>query len=140
MRKFEITEQEVDMLGQTINSDLSEISGKLAALDVRNGALLRNKVDNLVVPLSCVIDYFGQRFEAISVVPASFNSLAYGSETDGLIFKNDDKEAEQMAMQIGKLLNLKPHKVLERATGVYKDAYLPYSVQLHRNVESQLDR
>ena len=46
-------------LGQNINSDLSEISAKLAALDVRNMSLLRNKFENLIVPLSCIVDYFG---------------------------------------------------------------------------------
>ena len=85
-------------LGQAINGDLTEASGKLAALDVRNAALLRNKIENLVVPLSCIVDYFGQRFVAQSLVPASINSLAYGSDTDGLIFRNQDREAEAMAM------------------------------------------
>ena len=76
---------------------MAHISAKLAALSVRNSALLRNKIDNLIVPLSCVVDFYGQRFEAQSLLPLSINSLAYGSDTDGLVFKNDDKEAEQMA-------------------------------------------
>ena len=124
------------MFGTGIHADLSEISAKLAALDVRNGSLLRNKVDNLVVPLTCIVDYFGLRFEAMSIIPASINSLAYGSDTDGLIFKDSDKDAEQMAEQIGKLLNLKPHTILERATQKQKKVFLPYSVQLHRNHDS----
>ena len=131
---------ETDVFGSGIHADLSEISAKLAALDVRNGSLLRNKVENLVVPLSCVVDYFGLRFEAISIIPASINSLAYGSDTDGLVFKDNDKAAEQMAEQIGKLLNLKPHTIRERATQIEKKAYLPYSVQLHRNHESPTDK
>ena len=87
----------LDNFGSSINSDLSEISAKLAALDVRNAAILRNKIENLVVPLSCVVDFFGQRYHAMSLIPASINSLVYGSDTDGLVFKNEDKEAEQMA-------------------------------------------
>ena len=31
------------------------------------------------------------------MIPASINSLVYGSDTDGLIFKNEDEEAVQMA-------------------------------------------
>ena len=101
---------------------------------------MRNKVENLVVPLSCIVDYFGQRFHCQSLIPVSTNSLVYGSDTDGLVFKCDDREAEQMAKQIGSLLNLKPHMIREQATAFEKEIYLPYSVQLHRNVESQNDR
>ena len=115
-------------MGSAINGDLSEISGKLAALDVRNAAILRNKIENLVVPLACIVDYFGQRFEAQSLVPASINSLVYGSDTDGVIFKNTDKEAERMAMKIGSALNLRPHVIRERATQTLKQIYMPYSV------------
>ena len=51
--------ESVDTLGQNINTDLGEISAKLAAFNVRNAAILRNKIENLVVPLSCIVDYFG---------------------------------------------------------------------------------
>ena len=95
---------------------------------MRNSSLLRNKVENLVVPLCCIVDYFGLRFEAMSIIPASINSLAYGSDTNGLLFKDDDREAEQMAMEIGRLLNLKPHTIREGATQKLKHIYLPYSV------------
>ena len=87
----------MDNLGQSINADLGEISAKLAALEVRNGAILRNKIENLVVPLSCIVDFFGQRYLAMSLIPVSINSIVYGSDTDGLVFKNEDKEAEMMA-------------------------------------------
>jgi hypothetical protein len=78
--------------------------------------LLRNKIEGLVVPLACTVDYLGLRFECISLVPASLNSLAYGSDLNGVVYKNDDLQAEKMAQSIGQLLNLKPHFVLERAT------------------------
>ena len=128
--------EEGDVFGSGIHADLSEISAKLAALDVRNSTVLRNKVENLVVPLGCIVDYFGLRFQTQSLIPASINSLAYGSDTDGLVFQNNDPEAETIAKEIGTLLNLKPHTIKERSTGLEKDIYLPYSVQLHRNHES----
>ena len=53
--------------------------------------LLRNKIDGLVVPLACTVDYLGLRFECISLVPASLNSLAYGSDLNGVVYKNDDE-------------------------------------------------
>jgi hypothetical protein len=43
--------------------NLTEISGKIASLDVRNMALLRNKIENLIVPLACIVDYYGLKFE-----------------------------------------------------------------------------
>lgn len=71
-------------------SALAQVSAKIAALDVRNLALLRNRFPGLVVPLACVVDYFGVRFEAQSLAPLSVNSLAYGSDLEGLLFKDDD--------------------------------------------------
>jgi hypothetical protein len=44
-----------------------------------------------------------------------------------------------MAKQIAALLNLKPHYIEEQATGKIKLAYLPYTVQLHRNKDRQDD-
>ena len=95
--------------------DLSEISAKVASLDVRGSALLRNKIDGLVVPLACIVNYFGIRFEAISLIPVSLNSLAYGSDTEGLLVETRDYEAEIMAEKIGSLLNLKPHVITEKS-------------------------
>lgn len=44
-------------------SNLIEISGKIASLDVRNLALPRCRLDKLVVPLACLVDYYGLKFE-----------------------------------------------------------------------------
>lgn len=112
---------------------LVQISGKVASLDVRNMALLRNWVDRLVVPMACLVDYYGLKFETQSLAPISVNSLAYGSDMDGLLFNDEDAEAEQMAKTISQLLNLKPHFLEEKATKKLKRIYLPYTVQLHRN-------
>lgn len=75
-------------------SNLLEISGKIASLDVRNLAALRNRVSRLVVPLACLVDYFGHRFECQSLAPLSINSLVYGSDLNGLTFTNKDEHAE----------------------------------------------
>ena len=102
---------------------------------MRNLALLRNRFENLVVPLACVVDYFGLRFETQILAPLSLNSLAYGSDVDGLLFKDDDHDAEAMARAIAQALNLKSHFVEEKATKRIKRIYIPYTVQLHRNGE-----
>lgn len=72
------------------SANITEISGKIASLDVRNLALMRNKLENLIVPLACIVDYYGIKFETQSLVPLSINSLVYGSDTDGLLFSDED--------------------------------------------------
>jgi hypothetical protein len=114
--------------GAATDSNLLEISGKIAALDVRNLATLRNRIARLVVPLACIVDYYGLRFECQSLAPLSINSLVYGSDNNGLTFTNKDEHAEIMARQIASLLNLKPHYIEEQATLKLKLSYLPYTV------------
>ena len=75
-------------------SNLMSLSGKIATLEVRNYALLRNRIPDLIVPLACLVDYYGLKFEAQSLAPISINSLVYGSDLQGLLYKD---EAEDMA-------------------------------------------
>ena len=83
-----------------------------------------------------MVDYFGLRFEVQSLCPLSTNSLAYGTDTDGLLFTDEDPEAERMAKNLASLLNLKEHFIEERSgTKKIKLVYLPFTVQLHRNKE-----
>lgn len=96
--------------------NLVEINRKIAGLDARNLSLVRNRIENLVVPLSCTVDYFGVRFECLSIPPISLNTLVYGSDNEGLIFCNENEAAHQMAVKIASLLNLKPHFVREQTT------------------------
>jgi hypothetical protein len=83
-------------LGASVN--LGQIVARMARYDVRALALLRFKIPKLVIPMACIIDYYGIVFEVQSPVPITQNSLVYGSDTDGLLFKNDDPEGVQMAM------------------------------------------
>jgi hypothetical protein len=73
--------------------DLVEINKKVAGLDSRNMSVLRNRIENLVVPLSCIVDYFGVRFECLSIPPISLNTLVYGSDTEGLLISNENEKA-----------------------------------------------
>jgi hypothetical protein len=75
------------------STNLLEISGKIAALDVRNLALMRNRLPRLVVPLACIVDYYGLKFECQSLAPLSINSLVYGSDNNGLTFTVRDEHA-----------------------------------------------
>jgi hypothetical protein len=87
--------------------------GKVASLDVRNLAIMRNRLPRLVVALGSLVDYFGIKFECQSLAPISINSVVYGSDTNGLTFTNRDAHAEAMAKQISLMLNLKPHYIEE---------------------------
>jgi hypothetical protein len=49
--------------GDQGNTNLSEMLGKIASLDVRNLALMRNRLPRLVVPLATLVDYYGIKFE-----------------------------------------------------------------------------
>ena len=55
---------DLPQVGASVN--VNHIVGKLATLDVRALALLRFKIPNLVIPLACVVDYFGIVFEVQS--------------------------------------------------------------------------
>ena len=78
-------------------SNMLEIAGKVASLDVRNMAIMRNRLPRLVVPLATLVDYYGIKFECQSLAPLSINSLVYGSDTNGLTFTNRDAHGEAMA-------------------------------------------
>ena len=93
-----------------------EINGKLAALEVRNLSFIRNKIEGLVCPLACIVDYLGVRYLCSSLLPISMNSLVYGSDTQGVIFKNDEERAQNMATRLAGLCNLKGHNIMEGAT------------------------
>lgn len=43
-------------------TDILEVNGKVGMLECRNMALLRNKIQNLIVPLSAIVDYYGIKF------------------------------------------------------------------------------
>ena len=60
-------------------------------------ALLRHRIPRLIVPLACIVDYYGICFEVMSPSLLTLDTLAYGSDTDGLLFKNDDEDAEILA-------------------------------------------
>ena len=75
------------MLGKELPT---RICRKLAKQNVRNLKMVQNRIDGLIVPLSCVVDYFGLRYECFSIPPISQNSLALGSDNDSLTLNSDE--------------------------------------------------
>ena len=43
--------------------DVNQVVAKLAKMDVKTLAMLRNKIDGLIIPMCCIVDYFGIVFE-----------------------------------------------------------------------------
>jgi len=82
-----------------------------------------------VVPLCCVVDCYGVRFLAMSVVPISRGSVAYGSVTDGLVIHTQDELAVETFSCIADSLNLKRHRAVERLSGQEVLLSLPYTIQ-----------
>ena len=111
--------------------DVNSIVNKIATLDVRALSILRNRIPGLYIPLACIVDYYGTIFECQSPVSITQTSLAYGSDSEGILFKNDDLQAEQIAKRIGEILNIRPYQLSESISGISKTAYLPYNVQIH---------
>ena len=62
------------------------------------------------MPLTCVVDYFGIRFECFSIPPITQNSLAVGSDDDGVTLSPDEApNAANIAKDLASMLNLKEH-------------------------------
>ena len=57
---------EIPMAGSNVN--INKVVAKLAPLDVRALALLRFRIPKLVVPLACVVNYYGIVFEVQSPI------------------------------------------------------------------------
>ena len=77
-------------------------------------SMLRHRITKLVVPLACIVDYYGFFFEVQTSAPLTLSTLAYGSETEGLLLKDDDPTARFISAQVGKLLNIMPRDFIEK--------------------------
>ena len=85
---------------------MSQVNHKIASLEVRAFGILRNRIHKLVIPLACTIDYYGALYQIQSPCPLSLNSLAYGSDTNGVLYKDDNPGGERIAREVAELLNL----------------------------------
>ncbi|GAM25978.1 hypothetical protein SAMD00019534_091530 [Acytostelium subglobosum LB1] len=61
------------------------------------------------VPLMCLIDSYGYRLIAISVLPIKKDTLIYGSSDGGNTMHNDVDEVNEMMEKVCKKMNLKGH-------------------------------
>ena len=88
------------------------------SLDVLRALCLT--LPGFVAPLAACVDFFGHRFLCTVATDLSYNTLAYGSSTDGLIVK-DSEQVRPLAQALAEQLNL---AALCRGTAVGTTAML----------------
>mmetsp|Transcript_29137 Transcript_29137/g.43912 ORF Transcript_29137/g.43912 Transcript_29137/m.43912 type:complete len:123 (+) Transcript_29137:110-478(+) len=105
-RNLSSDEPQVMKASTSTGLDVAQVNNKIANLDVRALALLRHRIPKLVIPLACTVDYFGILFEVQSPCFLTLNSLVYGSDSNGVLYKDDHAAGEKIGREIGELLNL----------------------------------
>lgn len=93
-------------------------------------AMSKCHVDDLCLPLMCLIDYLGFRLVAMSSLPISRRSIVYGS-CDGASIHADDDDVNAMIATVARKLNLAPHLVADRTLHVAGD------IEAHRGADGR---
>src|SRR5688500_4727719 len=104
------------LAGETIGE--GALANKVASHELNALDFVRGKLPELEVPLACIIDFFGVRYLAESLVPITPSSLVYGSNTDGIKIEhpstvqaegktpsNAHLEAAELASKLAQILN-----------------------------------
>jgi hypothetical protein len=107
---------------------------KICGNELRALENLQGKIQNLRIPMACIVDYFGARFLATSSLPVDHDTLVYGSSTDGLTIERNS-DADGMAEKIAEVFHLKEHAVKEGISGRAVRLRLPFTTQLHKRVD-----
>jgi len=91
-----------------LTKDLGEgsLCYKIASNEHRAFDFLRGKVQEIEVPLSCLINYYGTGYFVQSICPITPNSLVYGSNTEGIDISSKEFVLEAV-QNIKKLFNIK---------------------------------
>lgn len=107
-----------------------ESAAKVAAHELKGisalfSCILELGIQNLCLPIVCLVDYRGFRIVAISVLPISGSTIQYGSNNYGKNINKTNSQLCESLKLIGKNLNLKPHIV----NGV--EIYTPVDLEAH---------
>ena len=92
---------------------------------------IRRQQDDLMVPLACLVDYFGRFYMVYALSGIDCNSLVHGSLTQGIAIKNDLNDIPAVKV-LSRQLNIKPHYVVERGTSKVRPILLSSGVEIHR--------
>ncbi|EGG19946.1 hypothetical protein DFA_07055 [Cavenderia fasciculata] len=91
---------------------------------------LKNLGNNIHLPLMCIIDYYGYRLIAISILPITKNTIIYGSNDGGKTVNNVDNELSKMMKIIGDNMKLKGH-----ISGAVNTSFIygPGDLEIHKS-------
>ncbi|KAH3755977.1 Histidine kinase A [Pelomyxa schiedti] len=92
--------------------------------------ILNCNIPKLCVPLVALIDFCGFRLIATSELPIDPGTLEYGSADGGKTVHSRDSEIAVKMEQVGRILNLKAHKV--GPTDNMKVLHGPCDIEVHR--------
>ena len=113
----------------------TELANKIPGIEFNSAMAVhdsadRTKARQLIVPLTCLVDYMGHRLEAVAFSPCGASTLVYGSSDAARTVFKDDKGTNRLMAELGERLCLMPHLVRERSTG--KDVELILSdIEVH---------
>ena len=79
---------------------------KIAANEYRALDYIRGKIQGIEVPLCCLINYYGTGYIVQGICPITQNSLAYGSDSEGIDISSKEFVLEAV-QNIKKLFNIK---------------------------------
>ena len=75
----------------------------------------REVQDDVIVPMACMIEYFGASFMVYALEPLDLDTLVYGSVTQDLVIKNDLNQ-HMFIENLSSLFNCSMHWVKEKGT------------------------
>ncbi|KYQ96645.1 hypothetical protein DLAC_03928 [Tieghemostelium lacteum] len=88
-----------------------------------------NQLADLInLPLMCIIDYYGYRVTAMSLLPINKTTLVYGSSDGGSTVRQDRVEINEAMERLGRSMNLQAHFVGQSTP---KLVYGPGDLEVH---------
>jgi len=109
--------------GNAMKAAEHEIKGGMAFLDCR--------IVNLRLPLMALIRYRGHCLLAESIIPVGRDSLIYGSRDGGVTIHADNPEMNEKVRLAAKHLNLKAHRIWDKARRKTVILHAPIDLEGH---------
>ena len=101
---------------------------------MKSAKLQRKLIGNIgdfYVGMSSIVETFYGRYIALSQLPVSTNSIAYGSNSAGVHIVNVNKEIDSSLQLLMREFNFKHHIVTRRFDNANIEIHLPYNLEVH---------
>eukprot|EP01100_Stratorugosa_tubuloviscum_P002729 TRINITY_DN1648_c0_g1_i1.p1 TRINITY_DN1648_c0_g1~~TRINITY_DN1648_c0_g1_i1.p1 ORF type:complete len:984 (-),score=453.01 TRINITY_DN1648_c0_g1_i1:328-3279(-) len=112
----------------------NEAAAKMAGHDLRGLiACFSVQISQLYYPLCALFDYRGHRLIAMTLLPISSKTLAYGSNDGGVTVRLENTQLSNVMKELGERLNLKPHTAgsVKNKENLNKTIYTAADVEGH---------